>query len=73
MNISLEQFMNALNAFIQINIMELAGYKYIDRLAYAAKRCDLYESTFTVFTNLFDNKKICSDMLRWLDQLESLQ
>lgn len=73
MNVSLEQLLNAINAFIQINIMELAGYNYIDRLSYAVKRCDLCESTFVAFTNLFDNKKICSDMLRWLDQMESLQ
>ena len=73
MNTSLEQLLNAVNAFIQINIMELAGYEYIDRLAYAVKTCNLCESTFAVFTKLFDNKKICSDMLRWLDQMESLQ
>ena len=73
MNISLEQLLNALNAFVQINIMELAGYEYIDRLAYAVKTCDLCESTFKVFTGLFANKDICSHMLRWLDQLESLQ
>ena len=73
MNVSLERLLNAVNAFIQINIMEIAGYGYIDRLAYAVKRCDLCESTFTVFTNLFNNETVCSDMLRWLDQLESLQ
>lgn len=61
-----KQLLNALNAFIQINIMEQQGVDYICRLAHAVKVMK-DESTFEVFTRLFDNESICTRMIKWLE------
>ena len=65
--ITCKQLLNALNAFIQINIMEQQGVDYICRLAHAVKVMNLDETAFEVFTELFNNEKICTRMINWLE------
>ncbi len=63
-----KQMLNAATAFVMINVLEAnTNLNYIERLALAVKVMDCDEETFKIFTAMFDNKKVCSIMIKWID------
>lgn len=63
-----KQMLNAVTAFITINTLEAStNLNYIERLALAVKVMNCDEATFKIFTAMFNNKKVCSIMIKWID------
>lgn len=63
-----KQMLNAVTAFVMINVLEAnTNLNYIERLALAVKVMDCDEVTFEIFTTMFNNKKVCSIMIKWID------
>ena len=67
MDITWKQLLNAVNAFIQINFLEKIGVNYIDRLSHAVKVMKLDETSFDIFTKMFDNDILCNRMIEWME------
>lgn len=62
----MKDLLKALHAFVKINALEALGVNYNTRLAECAKICEC-EEIFNQVGNLFDNQKICTIMISWIE------
>ena len=58
--------LKALHGFVKINTLEAKGVEYIERLSECAKICET-EEVFNKVGELFNNQRICSTMISWLE------
>lgn len=66
--LNVKSMLNVVNAFIKINVLEASdNLSYVERLAEAVKILNYDEQAFTVFSQMFDNKKVCMVMISWID------
>lgn len=66
--LNVKSMLNVVNAFIKINVLEVSdNLSYVERLAEAVKILNYDEQAFTVFSQMFDNKKVCMVMISWID------
>lgn len=66
--LNVKSMLNVVNAFIKINVLEVSDNRsYVERLAEAVKILNYDEQAFTVFSQMFDNKKVCMVMISWID------
>lgn len=66
---STKDMLKAIHAFVVINKLETEEVEYITRLAEAAKICK-DESTWVLFSNMFNEEAICQAYLRFEASLE---